>query len=504
METWSQALDFSAIAQKYGTPFYIFNPLILAKNVTILTTFVDAAKNIFYPIKANSFMPVLKELAKLGTSFDCASEYEIKLVQNCGAPFQALIYNSPAPDIDLMRFLLEQGSNVVVDSLSIFERLTESLHLPFKGHIFLRVNPALKAPYKQEKSYQQLLAHASAHSKFGMPPSIVLQICQNTSIPISGLHVHVGSRMDNIDAFVKLIDYMHHLIDKIHQTTSQKIRFLNSGGGLGINLTSQDHYPSLEEYAQTLTRLKRPDLEYLIEPGNALVGKSMGLLVKVRELKKGTDKSWALIDVSADQLINLIALKTPHQILTQNKTPLPHFGRDSIAGPLCFAGDIVYPETNLEDVKQGDVLFIQHCGSYCYTLSNHFNGQLFSGMGVVEESGNVTLAHSPENPYLTTDYTTYVSPIHSTRDASPLSSYEQEKIVHFLDSFFQATEGFKLQPDWIVHTVVLQKQYEIPSPLQMEKVLSTLKNGDDLYIRFTGLANQFKGLIIFRKKRYAD
>lgn len=397
MEKWSQKLNLKSLLQSWGSPYYVFNKPALKKNVEAFTHFVGKASNIYFPIKANPSKFLLNELHLLGTSFDCASPYEIQLVRNLEIPPSKIIYNSPVLEPLLASKIFNEGASIVIDSEEIYDELKKLLKDDSKGHLFLRVHPDISLEYQTKKSYQKNLAHASHLSKFGLTKNSILKICQDSSFPISGLHIHSGSRMDNLASFKQLMHYLHELAEEIFLATGHKIKQLNVGGGLGINFTPFDAFPTLEQYVNELAPLKK-NFEYFVEPGNALVGNTIGLLTQVKYLKQLNGKRWALIDVGANQLINLIALGTPHQILDKNNNPLPLIGPDSIGGPLCFAGDIVLPQTNLDTVRPGDPLFIQHCGSYCYALSNDFNGQMTPGLLVLDEN-KIYLTEEKQAPF---------------------------------------------------------------------------------------------------------
>jgi diaminopimelate decarboxylase len=46
-----------------------------------------------------------------------------------------------------------------------------------------------------------------------------------------------------------------------------------------------------------------------------------------------------------------------------------------LAGPLCFAGDILLHETDLSNINAGSQILIADVGAYTFSLSNSFNGR---------------------------------------------------------------------------------------------------------------------------------
>lgn len=392
MEKWSSTLDFGKLRKEFGSPLYIFNSAVFIQNFNDFSCFT-AKEDIYFPIKANPHPRLIQLLISLGAGLDCASKYEIDLALHSGANWESIIYNSPVLNASLAIEALAQGGKVVVNSVEIFKKLESALTHKYRGSLFLRWNPSVEI----ESPLNHMMAHGSSQSKFGMTSAEILAICSNTKLSISGIHTHIGSRIKNLDLFAITIDKLHELSDKIKQCSNQQIRYLNLGGGLGIDLNGKSSYPSIKEFTSRLNPLKQDKYVYCLEPGNALAGQSIGLLCSILEIKQSQNKKWGFLDVGTNQLVNWIALQSPHRILRENKEALPFEGPDSLGGPLCFAGDVLLHHTDLTGLEVNAPLFIQHCGSYCYAIGNHFNGFLSPGWVEVDlKNDSYSLIQSEE------------------------------------------------------------------------------------------------------------
>jgi diaminopimelate decarboxylase len=113
-----------------------------------------------------------------------------------------------------------------------------------------------------------------------------------------------------------------------------------------------------------------------------LVGDAVVLITTVQEIKTVRGRRWAIVDVGANELVRSVMLGWHHPILGPDGELLATQGPDAIAGPHCFAGDVLLPATDLSGVERGDLLRILHVGAYCRALSNRFNGTPPAG-GVV-------------------------------------------------------------------------------------------------------------------------
>ena len=142
MESWTQSIDLPAIIERHGSPVYILHRSQLRKNLDQFVRLVGDPCKVAYPVKANPSLAILRELSRLGCSADCSSAHEVDLALSSGFSIQKIIYNSPAPDRKLMVQLLDSGSTVVADSVSILDDLEQNAPSQgWCGRLLVRVNP---------------------------------------------------------------------------------------------------------------------------------------------------------------------------------------------------------------------------------------------------------------------------------------------------------------------------------------------------------------------------
>lgn len=397
---WLQGLDLPEIVNQYSTPLYITNQAQLLRNLNEFEMLLGGHENIYFPIKASPCLAIFELLAAQGCGADCASQQEIQLACLSGIPAARLSYYSPAPDIALAAMLLHEGGSVVIDSPSKLKLLEDHLgEVSFPGKLFLRVNPLLYGNYSLDANYQQYTAHGNLSSQFGLPSEEVISFLTSTKLSFSGLHIHVGTQMDNVEIFQESVDTLHELCDLIHGFTDHQISELNLGGGLGIPAHDGEDFPFISELAASLKPKFRPEFTYKMEPGNALFGDATALITRVVTRKSSRGKGWAIVDVGTDQLLKVTLAGFSQDVLRADGTPLPRTGLDSIAGPLCFAGDILLPETDLTGVEEEDLLLLPNVGAYCRAVGNHFNGRLEPGTLIVNDSHEIGLAYAQEETF---------------------------------------------------------------------------------------------------------
>lgn len=400
LETWSRSLDLRALADAYGSPLYIIDAQTLRANFERYLRVVDRADRIRYPVKANPSTAVLEVIASLGGGADCASRDEVWAALDAGIPMAAIIYNSPAPEPELAAWLLRSGATVVADSVEALGDLRERVAgSDFAGRLFVRVNPGGLPGYRHDSEIHRYTAHGGDDSAFGIPSEILPELLEGFPLPVSGLHMHVGTQMDNLEAFEAAIDFLHRMSDLLEQRTAHRIATLNLGGGLGIPFLEGQSFPSIDALAEALRPVRREGVVYEVEPGNSLVGNAVALMARVVAVKTVRGRRWGILDVGTDQLVKFTIARWEHQIDDAEHRPLPGDGPDALAGPLCFAGDVLLPATRLDGVERGDPVLVRHTGAYCEAVSSRFNGRRGPAHIMIEADGSIRVVRRAEDPF---------------------------------------------------------------------------------------------------------
>lgn len=409
MESWSKTLDVCKLAETFGTPLYVHNLDALQRNFEAYRSLVRDPGNIRYPVKANPSPAVVGTLARLGGGADCASKHEIDVALGAGIPIEKVAYNSPAPEIDVAVWVLRAGGTTVADSTDVLEELHEALGGElFPGKLFVRVNPGGLPGYKTASNIQRYTSHGCDTSQFGIPSEDLVDFLAGYSLPVLGLHTHVGTQMDNVDTFRAGLTFLHRLAALIEERAPQhRIRTLNLGGGLGIPFLEDQSFPAIAELRAALRPHLKRRFEYQVEPGNSLVGDTVSLLTRVVATKNTRGRRWAITDVGTDQLVKFTVARWEHQILDASYRPLPKEGPDAISGPLCFAGDVLMPNTDLGGVSKGDVLLVQHAGAYCEAVASRFNGRRSPAHVVIDENGRCELVRKSEDLFFEPSHQTF-------------------------------------------------------------------------------------------------
>ena len=233
--------DVVELAEKYGTPLYITDEKRLIENFrSYRTAFDDYDYNtdIYYAVKANGNLAILKLLAREGAGADVFSTGELQLTKLAGIERKKTLFNGNSKSDDDLIAAVESGVRVSIDSYDELNALASvSEQLGAEVEIAIRVNPDISADVNPK------IATGLKESKFGIPYKDVMKICRTAhsmrNISLRGLHCHIGSQILDVSVFGDAADKMLNLVASLHEAGIE-LEFVDLGGGLGIGYRPEE------------------------------------------------------------------------------------------------------------------------------------------------------------------------------------------------------------------------------------------------------------------------
>lgn len=341
-------------------------------------------------IKANPLIEVLKVVVAAGGGLEAASWEEVACALAADCPADRIIFDGPAKTEAELRRSLELGLWLNVDNESELARLA-ALGAPGAARIGLRVNPQLGAGRIAATST------VSRGSKFGVPLDEAPRLVEQFPF-ITGLHVHTGSQ----GVGLALIEAAAARVSEACDTLG--LAWLDVGGGLPVRYTARDpEPPTLEAWAQALERTtswgRRP---LLTELGRAVQAGCGWALSRIEAVKDVDGVPTMVVHLGADLLLRRVYRPDDwdHDLVVLDPQGHPKEGEarpTSVAGPLCFSGDLLARERMLPAAEAGDLLMIRDTGAYTLSMwSRHCSRGLPPVWGTRAESVVPLLAG--ENP----------------------------------------------------------------------------------------------------------
>ena len=375
----AEDVSLARMADEVGTPFYCYSTATLERHFQVLQqAFAGLDTLICYAIKANSNQGVIATLGRLGAGMDVVSEGELRRARAAGVPADRIIFAGVGKTRAEMAYALSEsilGFNVEseqeLDALS-----SVAAELGRTAHIALRINPDVDA-----KTHAKI-STGKAENKFGIPftdaPRLYAKAAKLPGIRASGIHMHIGSQITDLQPFRDAFTLMRQLAAELRRA-GHPIEHLDVGGGLGVPYHSgNDIPPSPQAYAQVVREtLGDLGLKIALEPGRMIVANAGVLVACVVYTKTGAAKTFTVVDAAMNDLIRPTLYEAEHEIwpVTEAVGRKPPTLQD-IVGPVCETGDYLALNRKLPPLDPGDLIAFMTAGAYGAVMSSTYNSRL--------------------------------------------------------------------------------------------------------------------------------
>lgn len=354
------------------TPLLIINLNKIEQKYDELKTDMPFAK-IYYAIKANPHIEILKLLSTKGSCFDIASIYELDRVLSIGVSPERISYGNTIKKEKDIKYAYQKGIRLfATDSIQDLKKISENA--PGSKVFFRIISEGGDSDWPLSK-------------KFGANPDVVYHLAieaKKMNVIPYGLSFHVGSQQREISQWDQAISQCKYLFDSLKEEGID-LKLINMGGGFPAKYLrpTQD----IGIYTKEITRRLKEDFkddfpEIIIEPGRSLVGES-GIIIT--EVVLSTKKSmlnqyeWIYLDCGVfTGLIETVGESIKYPIFPEKISNNSSTKQVILAGPTCDSFDIMYIDNKYNlptDVKDKDRLYILSTGAYTSTYSAiEFNG----------------------------------------------------------------------------------------------------------------------------------
>jgi len=368
---YAEEVDVAALAERYGTPLYVYSRGALESRWRAFDTALQGRDHLIcYAVKANSNLAVLSVLAKLGSGFDIVSVGELERVLRAGGDPHKIVFSGVGKRADEMRRALEVDIYCFnVESEPELERLNAVAgEMGTRAPVSLRVNPDVDArthPY---------ISTGLKENKFGIEieraPEVYARAAEMPHIDVVGVDCHIGSQLTDTAPFVAALQRVLHLVDQLAQR-GIALRHIDAGGGLGVRYREETP-PTPQAYVAALvSALGERDCKLMVEPGRSIVGNAGILLTRVEYLKASAHKHFAVVDAAMNDLIRP-ALYSAWQDIVPVHRQERRIQRYDVVGPVCETGDFLGKDRDLA-IAPGDLLAVMSAGAYGFVMSSNYN-----------------------------------------------------------------------------------------------------------------------------------
>lgn len=372
--------DAVDLADRYGTPLYVIDEMRIRDNYRRLyRAFSERYSRfqIFYACKANTGLAVMRILEEEGSGIDAVSPGEIYTSLMAGFEPERILYTGNNVTDSELRFAVDAGVMINVDSRSQLRRLAEIA--PEGLRISFRVNPLVGAGHHEH------CITGGEMSKFGIMESEaaeVYSLAVDMGFEPVGIHAHIGSGILDPEPFMLAVESLMDIAGRVSEESGVEFDFIDFGGGLGIPYRPEEEPLDIEEFASRITGLFREKLsEYglgkpvmCLEPGRYIVGDASYLLTRVNTVKESY-RRFAGVDAGFNTLLRPAMYGSYHHILVADR-PLDEAVEEiDIAGNVCESGDLFVRDRKLPEIHEGDVLVVMNAGAYAFSMASQYNSR---------------------------------------------------------------------------------------------------------------------------------
>ncbi len=377
----AEDVSLATIAAEVGTPVYVYSAATIERHYNAFAsamTGLDA--RVFYAMKANSNLAVLKLLGGLGAGADTVSEGEIRKAIAAGIPADRIVFSGVGKTEPELRYAVEAGLyqiNIETEGeLLALSRVAGALGK--RQAAVFRINPDVGAGGHAK------ITTGSSDNKFGVSleeAERLYAIASNLpGVRMEGLAVHIGSQIRALHDLAAAFGRMRALTLRL-RGQGHTVSRLDLGGGLGIPYEMSEavaHGPDLIQAYAALVRntFQGLDVELGFEPGRLIVGNAGILLTRVLYLNPRPQKTFVVVDAGMNDLVRPAMYDAFHDIFpVRQATPDTRRRSYDVVGPICETGDTFCAARDLAELAPDDLIAFMTAGAYGSAMASTYNSR---------------------------------------------------------------------------------------------------------------------------------
>lgn len=374
-----QGLAVSEIAERFGTPLYLYDADVLDATYTSLRDRLHPALDIYFSLKANPNVSVCAQLVRLGAGVELSSGIELATAQRAGARPEHTIFLGPGKTEQELWACVRAGMRaVVVESATELRRLDRIAAEAGPGpvEVLLRVNPAFVTKGSG-------LSMGGKPRQFGIDeeavPSVLALADTLTHVRVAGLHAYMGTRILEPADVVHNTQSILTMAAELQHSCGVALDCVDVGGGLGVAYFDNERDLDIDALATGVNAAidgflaGHPGTRLILELGRYLVAHAGRYVVRVLDVKTSRGDTFIVADGGTNHHMAAVGIgsfvKRNFPIRSLSRIDEPGTELYTVTGPLCTPNDVVGKRISLPTVAVGDLLGVERSGAYGPTAS---------------------------------------------------------------------------------------------------------------------------------------
>ena len=370
----------SSLAEQHGTPLYVYSEELIRKKSQVLCRVLPEKVKIYYAVKANPNVEIIRLMGGLYDGFDVASAGEAERVVKAGIAPQRISFAGPGKTVAELQFAIDrQIGGLSIESEREFEHVKMLCReLGKTANVFVRVNPDFDLS-------QSGMRMGGGPKQFGVDservPALLQAIKNEKLVDFRGVHIFAGSQNLSADALLQTFEKILEYAVSLAAVAGMPMKQLNMGGGFGIPYFAHEQDLDLQAVGLGLKKLLShygPQLdnpEFIVELGRFLVAESGVYLAKVLYRKISMGQTFLITDggmhhhLAASGNFGQSLVRRPMPITVANRQGSPT-EKVHVAGPLCTPLD-TFGFVELPTARENDLIAVLQSGAYGFSASPH-------------------------------------------------------------------------------------------------------------------------------------
>lgn len=370
------------IAQRYGTPLFVYDAGILARKWGILRETFPPAFDIFYSVKANPNQAILRFFLERGCGLEIASGGELFQARAAGCPPEKIVFAGPGKTAAELAFAIQSGiAEIHAESIRELKQINEiSQRLQQTARVALRVNP-------REDAQGGAMRMGGKPAPFGIDEEQLAEVLPDlpgklNNIEFTGVHLYSGTQILDHNLLLNQYRKGAEIARQIAKIVPGRIRTVDFGGGLGIPYFAHERpldMTALKKGLAAFTAELSVDpllagATLIIEPGRFLAGEAGVYVTRIVDIKTSRGKKFLITDGGMHQ--HLAASGNLGQTIKRNYPValLMRLGHSpvetvDVVGPLCTPLDVLARKVELPAATVDDLVGVFQSGAYARTSS---------------------------------------------------------------------------------------------------------------------------------------
>ncbi len=380
-------VDANDLVKTYGTPLYVMSRGHIENQLELLTeSFMNKFDNVLplFASKSFSCLAMYRLVKEYGIGLDVVSAGEMSIALKAGVDNTKIYFHGNNKTLEEIEYALQHDVlHFVVDNfyeIECIEKIASKYNKVIKAT--MRITPGVQA------GANEFIQTGATDTKFGFSThdgtylKAIKQVIDSTYLHFEGIHCHIGSQIEDIQAYIDAMDKFVDFAYEIYDNFGIVIEKLNAGGGYGIAYTEDNKPLDFVEITETIVDIiekgfaarnwKRPMV--LIEPGRFVVGNAGVTLYSVGSYKdiEGIRK-YISVDGGMTDNIRASLYGAKYDAIIVNKASDKKDTLVTIAGKNCESGDILRKDIYMANPLPGDILAMFSTGAYHYSMASNYN-----------------------------------------------------------------------------------------------------------------------------------